>query len=159
MDSNADRAGGDDDLTVLREIINRVVSRHVRGDKATRKRMIEDAARGMLRALDRHSTYFSSKEFRAFNFDLNPEYGGIGAFVDFDSESVFSIVRPIYSGPAYEANLRSGDKILAVDDWDTTKQTSEEIIKRLKGKPGTPVKIKVFRRGWDEPKDFTVKRP
>ena len=152
-------SASDDELALLREIINRVVSRHVRGDKATRKRMIQKRrprhAPLPRPPLDPSSAASSSREFY---FDLNPEYGGIGAFVNFDSDDVFSIVRPIYSGPAYEANLRSGDKILAVDGWETSGHTSDQIIKRLKGKPGTPVKIKVFRRGWDEPRDFVIKR-
>jgi C-terminal peptidase prc len=146
------------DMALLKEIMQRVAGGHVRGDKITEQQLFEGAARGMLRSLDRHSTYFSSAEFQKFYFDLNPEYGGIGAFVNFDNDEVFSIVRPIYSGPAYEAALRSGDKILKVEGWDTQGHSSDEIISRLKGKPGTSVKINVFRRGWSEPKDFMIVR-
>ena len=96
----------------------------------------------MLRALDRHSAFFTSDEFKRFFFDLNREYGGIGAFVNFDQDDVFSIVRPIYSGPGLRAGLRSGDKILKVDGWETGRHTSDEIISRLKGAPDTPVVVK-----------------
>jgi carboxyl-terminal processing protease len=148
----------DEEFALIREILARVAQRHVRGDTIGRKQMIEEAARGLLRSLDRHSTYLSSDQFKKFYFDLNPEYGGIGAFVNFDKDDVFSIVRPIYSGPAYKANLRSGDKILEVDGWETSGHTSDEIISKLKGKPGTKVKIKIFRRGWNEPKLFSIGR-
>jgi C-terminal peptidase prc len=67
-------------------------------------------------------------------------------------------VRPIYSGPAYKAGLRSGDKILEVDDWETSGHSSDEIIARLKGRPESPVKLKWFRVGFQEPVETTVMR-
>ena len=150
--------GSDGDLILLQEVLALVNEAHVRGDQVSKKRMLEEAARGILRSMDKHSTYFSSDEFQKFYFDLNPEYGGIGAFVNFDQDNIFSIVRPIYSGPAYEHNLRSGDKIIEVDGWETTGHTSDEIVSRLKGEPGTSVKVKMFRLGWTEPKDFEIVR-
>ena len=149
-------SGGD--LVLIQEVLALVNEAHVRGDQVSKKRMLEEAARGILRSMDRHSTYFSSDEFQKFYFDLNPEYGGIGAFVNFDQDNVFSIVRPIYSGPAYESHLRSGDKIIAVDAWETQGHTSDEIVSRLKGEPGTSVNVKIFRLGWSEPKNFEIVR-
>ena len=43
----------------------------------------------------------------------------------------------------------SEDKIVRIDDWPTIGKPVDEIIKRLKGKPGTPVKLYVWRRGMD----------
>jgi carboxyl-terminal processing protease len=108
--------------------------------------------------LDPHSTFFTSDDYKRFFFELNREYGGIGAFVNFDQDNDFSIVRPIYSGPAYEAGLRSGDKILEVDGWETAGHTSDEIVLRLKGRPDTPVVLKVFRAGFQEPQIPTIVR-
>jgi carboxyl-terminal processing protease len=142
----------------LSEIMARIRAQHTRGTTFTDEFMIENAARGMLRAVDRHSAYFSSDEYKAFFFDLNREYGGIGAFVNFDRDEVFSIVRPIYSGPAYRAGLRSGDKILEVDGWETQGHTSEEIIAKLKGKPNTNVTVRIYRPGMEEPELVEVVR-
>src|SRR5262249_22104622 len=72
--------------------------------------------------------------------------------------NVFTIVRPIYPGPAAQTGLRSGDKVLAVDGWDTRGHGEDEIIKRLKGKPGTKVKVKLVRQGWPEPREFEIVR-
>lgn len=142
----------------LEEIVQRVQLSHVRGDKMDREFLLQAAAKGVMRALDRHSSFFTSDEYKKFFFDLNREYGGIGAFVNFDQEDVFSIVRPIYSGPAYRAGLRSGDKLLQVDGWETAGHTSEEIIARLKGKPNSKVVVKVFRPGMSEPEDVPIVR-
>jgi C-terminal peptidase prc len=142
----------------LEEVIARIQAQHIQGDKIDRDFLIDNACRGMLHALDRHSSYFTSDEFKRFFFDLNREYGGIGAFVNFDRDDVFSIIRPIYSGPAYRAGLRSGDKLLEVDGWETAGHTSEEIIARLKGHPGTPVTVKMFRPGMEKPEDVVITR-
>lgn len=119
--------------------------------------MVEDAAKGMMKALDRFSSYMTSDAYRAFAFDLGRLYGGIGAFVNVQ-HGVFQITRPIYSGPAYKAGLMSGDQILKVGNWSTMDQELDDIIKHLKGEPGTPVTISVFRAGWTEPREITLER-
>ncbi|MGK0303818.1 MAG: hypothetical protein ACI89X_004718, partial [Planctomycetota bacterium] len=149
---------GNDDYAVLDELRHRIRVQHIRGGDITNEEMVEYAAKGMLRGLDPHSTFFTSQEFQRFYFDLNREYGGIGAFVNFDQEGDFSIVRPIYSGPAYESGLRSGDKILEVDGWETGGHTTEEIIKRLKGRPESLVVLKFFRPGFQEAQEVSITR-
>jgi C-terminal peptidase prc len=151
-------AGEGDEFRRLRELMMAAGSMHIRGEDFQNQYLIESAAKGMMESLDPHSAYFTSDEFQRFFFDLNREYGGIGAFVNFDRENVFSIVRPIYSGPAYGAGLKSGDKILEVDGWETSGHTSEEIISRLKGEPGTSVILKVMRIGLQEPQDIDIVR-
>jgi C-terminal peptidase prc len=146
------------EYAVLGELRRRIRAAHVRGSEVTDEELIEYAAKGMLAGLDAHSTYFTSEEYQKFFFDLNREYGGIGAFVNFDQDGDFSIVRPIYSGPAYRAGFRSGDKILEVDDWETAGRSTDEIIARLKGRPETSVKLKWFRTGLQEPQVTHVVR-
>ncbi len=119
--------------------------------------MVEDAAKGMMKALDRFSSYMTSDSYRAFAFDLGRLYGGIGAFVNIQ-RGIFQITRPIYSGPAYKKGLMSGDQILKVGTWSTTDKELDDIIKHLKGEPGTPVTISVYRAGWPEPRDITLER-
>lgn len=153
-----DTSNKNDEYAVLDELRHRIRVQHTRGNDITNEEMIEFAAKGMLQGLDPHSVFFTSQEFQKFYFDLNREYGGIGAFVNFDQDGDFSIVRPIYSGPAYESGLRSGDKILEVDGWETTGHTTEEIIKRLKGRPESEVVLKFFRPGFQEAQEVTVTR-
>ena len=147
-----------DDYAVLDELRHRIRIQHIRGSDISNEELVEYAAKGMLQGLDPHSTFFTSQEFQRFYFDLNREYGGIGAFVNFDQDGDFSIVRPIYSGPAYAAGLRSGDKILEIDGWETNGHTTEEIIRKLKGRPDTGVDLKFFRLGFQEPQDLSITR-
>lgn len=158
LNVNPAPAGKTDDYAVLTELRRRIRAAHLRGSEVTDEELVEYAAKGMLSGLDPHSTYFTSQEYQRFFFDLNREYGGIGAFVNFDQDGDFAIVRPIYSGPAYRAGFKSGDKILEVDDWETAGRTTDEIIARLKGRPDTSVKLKWFRPGLQEPQVTHVVR-
>lgn len=152
------------DLDLLQEVLDLGLSRHIKGDEfrapAMREELIEAAARGMLERLDPHSTFFTSEQQERWNLDLRRDYGGIGAYVEqVGEEKIFTITRPIYSGPAYEAGLRSRDQILKVDGWETTGVNDiNDIIARLKGPAGTKVKVTVARRGWTELRDFELER-
>ena len=88
--------------------------------------------------------------YKRFEQDLEAEYGGIGAYVGEDpNDGLFTITRPIYSGPAYHAGLTTDDKIVRIGDWPTIGQETDDIIKRLKGKPKSSVKLYIWRRGMD----------
>jgi C-terminal peptidase prc len=153
-----------DDLDLIEEVLEKVLERHVQGKEFAapemREELIEAACDGMLRRLDPHSNFFTQEEHERWNMDLQRDYGGIGAYVDqVGEEKIFTVTRPIYSGPAYEAGLRSRDQILKVDGWETTGvKDINDIIARLKGPPDTDVTVTVFRRGWTEPKDFKLER-
>ena len=133
-------------LSFVQQLISRM---HLEGNKIEEEELMTAAIDGMLRWMDQHSSYLPPKTFDKFSQDLEAEYGGIGAYVNEDQDGLFTIVRPIYSGPAYEAGLQTDDKIVRIDDWPTLGHSEEDIIKRLKGKPGTPVDLFIWRRGMD----------
>ncbi len=153
--------GDDGGFATLQEIIEIVQSEHINGEwfkgKDGLQKLVAEAAKGLLNSLDRHSVYFTPEEYEKWLLDLQRSYAGIGAYVDTVGDR-FTITRPIYSGPAYKAGLRSDDQIWEVDGWETFGQPRQAIIDRLKGPPGTPVKIKVFRAGWKDTRDFAIER-
>lgn len=143
-----------EDLDRIENLIRTIQMRHIEGDLVTREDLLDSAMDGMLHGLDAHSSFMPSDAFTRFQQDLEGEYGGIGAYVEEDPDDhVFTITRPIYSGPAYKASLRSDDKIVRIDDWPTIEngrsKELDDIIERLKGKPGTSVKLYIWRDGMD----------
>lgn len=157
------------DPTVLDEIMRMVRQRHIQGDQWTREELVAAAARGMLNELDPHSTFMTSQEFARMVQELNQVYAGIGAQVrmlQIGGARAFTIVRPFFSGPAYKAGIRAGDQVLAIitdeggqrAEWSTAEKSEDEIIKRLKGKPGTKLTLKLARRGWTEPQERQLTR-
>jgi len=154
VDAQEKSAEVPEDLDAVEAMIALIRTRHIEGDIVARDELIEAALTGMLESLDQHSTYMNVELFDNFQQDLQGEYGGIGAYVAVDrTDNLFTITQPIYSGPAYRADLRSDDKIVQIDDWPThdhgISKDQDEIIRRLKGKPGTSVKLYIWRRGMD----------
>ena len=148
----------DEKLDLIQELMVMVTELHHSGDQYTREKLIDAAAKGLVRSLDPHSTFLSASEAAEWAFGLNPTYGGIGAYVNLDQDKRIFIVRPIYSGPVYRQKLRSGDKIMRVDGWDTAGSALNDIIKRLRGPAGTKVTLDVYRRGWNGIKTYEMAR-
>ena len=142
------------DVERVERLVNMIQTTHLEGNLVEREELLDAALDGMLRSLDPHSSYMPPKIYSDFEQDLQAEYGGIGAYVNVDrSDNLFTITQPIYDGPAYKAGLRTDDKIVRIGDWPTIEngvsKDQEEIIRRLKGKPGTPVKLYIWQRGMD----------
>lgn len=140
-----------EDLRRITSLMSMIRDGHIEGDRFTDEELIDAGLNGMLQTLDRHSSYLPPEDYKKFSMDLLEEnYGGIGAYVRNDPvDNIFTITRPIYSGPAYKAGLATDDKIVQIDDWPTLTNETNDVIKRLKGKPGTIVKLYIWRRGMD----------
>lgn len=139
-----------EDLQRFDAVQQMVLNYHLESDHVDQDELLRAALDGMLRYMDEHSSYFDPESYAKFLLDLEAEYGGIGAYVGIDlGDRLFTINRPIYSGPAYRAGLHTDDKIVRIDSWPTLGEPIDDVIKRLKGKPGTAVKLYVWRRGMD----------
>ncbi|QDU67408.1 S41 family peptidase [Engelhardtia mirabilis] len=138
------------ELARIAAAMEMIEERHLDGELYSRDDLADAALSGLMRSLDEHSAYLAPEVYATFVQDLEAEYGGIGAYVGIDpADNLFTITRPIYSGPAYRAGLMTDDKIVRVDDWPTLGEDQEDVIKRLKGQPGTHVKLYIWRRGMD----------
>lgn len=143
------------DLKNLQEVLKCVQDYYVE-DRSTLE-LIEAACDGVLRSLDQHSRYMPKKEFEGLETRITQEYSGIGAYVD-ERDRVVTIVAPIRGGPAWHAGLMPGDQILKVDDWDAFGKGITEVVDKLKGVPGTSVRIQVYHKGWVKARWFTIVR-
>jgi len=142
---------------LLEELIRTIQKYHVDGHRFTREKLLSLGAKGMASKIDRHSTYWTEKEWNDFIKQITGDYAGIGVYVGLRG-GYFTVISPIYSGPAYKAGLRSRDRILEVEGWSTINQPMDEIIKRIQGEPGTPVKLKIYREGWEKARPVSVVR-
>lgn len=108
--------------------------------------LLNGAMKGMFEVLDQHSTYFTQKEYEEFMSDVNGEIVGIGVTIEKKDERI-NVVAPIEGTPAYEAGLKTGDKIVEVDGTDIIGYTADKAAKLIRGEEGTTVKIGVRRDG------------
>ena len=132
------------------------VSRENFVEEADERKMLEAAMNGMLSALDPHSSYLNKDDFKDFNDKSHGEFGGLGIQITSDRGAV-RVISPIDDTPAERAGIKAGDYITHIDDEPVFDLTLNQAVKKMKGKPGTKVKLTVIS-GDKEPKTMTLKR-
>jgi len=117
-------------------------------DTVDNQMLEESAIAEMLQNLDPHSVFISSRDIQAVNEPLEGEFDGIGVEFNILDDTVY-IVNVIEGGPSENAGLQAGDRIITVNDslFSGTDLTNERVIKTLKGKRNTPVKVGIKRYG------------
>jgi carboxyl-terminal processing protease len=124
-------------------------------------KLVYSAIKGMLRALDPHSSFFDPKEFARLREDQHSKYFGLGIRVRpllRDHGRHVIVDPPAIGTPAERKGLRAGDVITRIegepiDDW-----TSDEVVSHLKGPRGTSVNITIERPGVRDPLQFKIER-
>ena len=111
-------------------------------DEVDPDKLMEGAAAGMVSDLDPYTEYIPEKGMQNFELLTTGKYGGIGALIR-QKEDYVRIAQPYQGSPADLAGLRIGDKILAIDGKDAKGFTTEEVSSRLKGEPGSKVRVEV----------------
>ncbi|MBE6187114.1 MAG: S41 family peptidase [Rikenellaceae bacterium] len=140
-------------VNLMREITLQYV------DDVDTDKLMQDGALGMVRNLDPYTTYMSEKEMDSFEVQATGKYGGIGSTIRMkrDSSGVV-IAQPYKNSPADLAGLKIGDKFVSIDGEDVTKCTTEQISSRLKGTPGTKVKLAVKRLMTGKVEEMEIER-
>ena len=126
-------------------------------DPVDRARLLEGAVKGMVAELDPHSSYLPEEDYRIFEADTKGEFGGIGVEVDFRNETVV-VIAPIEGSPAARAGIRPGDRIVAIDGNVVRGRSMQDLIRRMRGKPGTTIDISVSRGDEDKAVHYSLKR-
>src|SRR5215467_1157153 len=121
------------------------------------KAIYQGAVPGMLRTLDPHSSFHDPNEFADMQRNQRAQYYGIGMLISMDGPKVIAM-EPFPGSPAWRADLRRGDVLIAVDGKDVTKKNSADVADMLRGPRGTQVKVTVMREGATEPVTLTVTR-
>ena len=127
-------------VNMMREISLQYVDQ-IKADK-----LMSDGAMGMVRNLDPYTSYLSEEEMKEFEQKATGKYGGVGATIRMRRDSSGVVIAQPYKGtPSDLAGLKIGDRFLKIDGEDVTKCNSEQISSKLKGTPGTVVKLEVER--------------
>ena len=121
--------------------------------------LVEKAMPQILSELDPHSVYISAKDVQIANDDLRGSFSGVGIEFIIRNDTL-RVQNVISEGPAEQAGVLAGDKIVTVDDSVFTGKslTNEEAMHRLKGPQGTKVKLGILRYGESDLRYVTVTR-
>jgi carboxyl-terminal processing protease len=107
------------------------------------------AIRGMLGTLDDPYTRFlDPREFKEMQIDTSGELSGVGIQLSLDKDSKeLVVIAPIDGSPASRAGIQPKDVITAIDGKSTKGMTTEDAVKLIRGKVGTPVTLTLRRKG------------
>lgn len=121
------------------------------------QQLIDGANHGLVASLgDPYTVYMSAEEAAEFEKELNGDVGaGIGAEIGVRSDRP-TILRVLPDHPAEKAGLQAGDVIAAINDQASLDWTADEAAGKIRGEPGTTVKLAILRE--DETLDFTITR-
>ena len=143
--------------TLFSKVVEQVRANYVDGEKSTYEDLIYGALKGMLQSLDPHSQFMDEEAFTAMKEDTAGKFGGLGITIGV-KDNVLTVIAPMEDTPAFRAGLLSGDKIIEIDGDSTDGLALEDAVKKLRGDPGTEVKIKIFRPKTQLVKEFTLER-
>jgi carboxyl-terminal processing protease len=126
-------------------------------DPVDRARLVQGAIKGMVAELDPHSSYLPPEDYGIFRGDTEGHFGGVGVEVDFSIDFA-TVIAPIEGSPAERAGIRSGDRIVAIDGQSVRGKSPAELVRIMRGEPGTKVQLTVRRDGVDRFLYFTLVR-
>ena len=142
-------------LDLFGDVFERVRSDYV--EDVTDQQLIEAAINGMLTNLDPHSSYMNAKQFQEMRVQTRGEFGGLGIEVTMENGLV-KVVSPIDDTPAFKAGIKPGDFFSHIDGAPVMGLTLQEAVEKMRGKPGTDIKLTVLREGANEPLQFKLTR-
>ncbi len=119
--------------------------------------LLENAIRGMVSDLDRHSAYLNADEYKDIRVSTSGRYTGVGIEISVVGGAIL-VVAPIDGTPAQKAGVMAGDEIIAIGDHSVADDGLEDTIQKLRGRSGTPVSMRVRRSGYDDPLTFRLTR-
>ena len=140
-------------VNMMRELSTQYV------DEVSPDDLMQDGAMGMVRNLDPYTEYMSDEAMSDFEFQATGKYGGIGATIRMKRDSSGVVIAQPYKGsPSDKAGLKIGDKFVSIDGEDVTGCTTEQISSKLKGTPGTKVRLGVKRLMTGKVEEFEIER-
>ena len=142
-------------MQLLVESFQQIESNYV--TEVDRRELVDAAIQGMIEHLDQYSSYVPPDNVQQFRQAVEQEFGGIGIHVNMLRGELL-VLSPLPGAPAYEAGVRPGDRIIAIDGESAEDITLSEAVKKIQGPAGRPVVLKVIHKGVDEPEEIAIVR-
>lgn len=142
-------------LRAFSEIFERIRTSYV--EDVDDKTLLENAIHGMLGGLDPHSSYLGKEDFQDLKNNTSGKFGGLGIEVGME-DGFIKVVSPIDDTPAQKAGIQAGDLIIKLDKTPVKGLGLSDAIEKMRGEPGSPIKLTILREGVSKPLEITIKR-
>ena len=142
-------------LKIFSEVLSLIESNYV--ESVESDTIINGAIRGMVKALDPHTSYLPPVSYKEMQVETTGKFGGLGIEISI-RDGVLTVVSPIEETPAFKVGIKAGDKIIKIEEESTLDMTLQDAVSLLRGETGSPVTITIFRDSFKAPKEFTIVR-
>ena len=146
------------DFSLFWEVYHKLQEKFVDKGKFDIQKMIYGAISGMVKSLgDPYTVFFPPEETKRFEEDVKGVFEGVGMEIGI-KKGQLQVIAPLEGTPAQKAGLRSGDKILKINDTETSDLTIDEAVDLIRGPKGTEVTLTIFREEWKKTKEIKLMR-
>lgn len=155
------RTGERDDaypqLALFSRVLQLIKKDYVDGEGLSYKDLVTAAVRGMLDSLDPHSEFLEPRRYDELRDDTEGEFGGLGVTISPAGGNI-TIVDVVEDTPGERAGLVAGDQVVSVEGESVKGWQVGDVVGRLRGKPGTQVKLATFRPSTQETREHSLTR-
>ena len=144
-----------EDLRRFSQVLDLVERNYVKD--VSRADLINGALKGMLSALDPHSTFMTSEEYKEMHENTAGEFFGVGIEMTLENGQV-TVLTPIDDTPAFRAGVQPGDLILSINGQPTQELSLSEVASRIRGPKGTEVELTLLRTNSKTPHTVRIVR-
>src|SRR3989338_3287373 len=146
------------DFASFWKVWNTINEKYPRADETSDQDKIYGPISGLMSSLDDpYSVFFNPDDAQSFEDEIAGNFTGVGMEVGI-KDKVLTVIAPLKDTPAYRANIKSGDKILKIDEIITSGMGIEQAIKLIRGEKGTAVTLTIFREGNNDPIEIKIVR-
>lgn len=145
----------------VREAIEIIRQNYVNGRGMNSGEMAKSVLDGMLRSLDPHSNFYDAAEWKDLMDEQRSTYSGIGASIaGFEKDGSLDtyVISTFPGSPAARAQLRFGDKIVAIDGERTKNLSSDVVRDKIRGENATLLRLTLQRAATDRFETIELRR-
>ncbi|MGO9478368.1 MAG: S41 family peptidase [Limisphaerales bacterium] len=158
---SAHAAGKEDaiypNLELFADVLAKVRKEYVDGQDLTYHDLVYLSLKGMVGSLDPHSEFMDADDYQQLQNDTEGQFGGLGLVVSMRDNYV-TVIAPMEDTPGFRAGILSGDHIIKVNGLSAEKMPLPDVVKQLRGEPGTRVTVTIQRPSSSLVKDFKLTR-
>ena len=143
----------DANMELFADVLQKVRAEYVDGTNLTYRNLTYSAIKGMVGSLDPHSEFLDAQDYQQLQDDTEGQFGGLGLNVTVQSNYVV-VVAPMEDTPGFRAGILTGDRIVKVDGRSVERMPLGDVVKQLRGAPGTPVTVTIQRPATGEEKSI-----
>ncbi len=127
-------------------------------EKKEPKDLMIAAIQGMIKSLDDpHTAFLIPTQKQDLEIETSGEYGGLGIEIGV-RDNKLTVISPMEDTPAERLGIKAGDRIVKIEGKPLENPDLNEVVKVLRGKPGTDVTITIERDNFNELLDFKITR-